>query len=386
MKKTTLCSILIAGLSASCAPVAPPAAPEAPGVKAPSATSAAVPKDWKSKCGTLRPLVVEWSAPERAALEAQARGGQLVVRYEGCELEVLRQCRAPAKFGYKYTSITPKEERVKMTSAEQLYASIPVYAARFEGKLARSGELSAEMTIVGEFGAEGEPPAIDQLEGECAGATHVISALTVGAFSFFAGASSEVGVSASVAGFGGGAERASKDESLSRDGDARACGASRRGDPSPPEGCGALVRVELAAVLPAGTGIPLQCKPGTRLVGRACKAVEKPSELSPDDRAFVDEGGVGWGTRCFHHLRAGSLHFARAACGKGLAASPSEDTRAAILFNYALVEERSGDPIAACEKLSQALALREGKAERAVLKVLRDKVGELRCSEVVRQK
>ena len=28
------------------------------------------------------------------------------------------------------------------------------------------------MTIVGEYGVAGVPPAIDQLEGDCAGATH----------------------------------------------------------------------------------------------------------------------------------------------------------------------------------------------------------------------
>lgn len=388
MNKALLLSLpLAAVVVAACAPPAPPKAAEGPGVTTTSGVSQAVPADWKSKCGTLRPLVVEWSAPERAALEAQARSGQLVVRYEGCDLVVLRQCRAPAKFGYRYASITPKEERVTMSNAEQLYASIPVYAAKFEGKLAQSGQLNAEMTIVGEYSVDGEPPALDQLEGDCQGATHVVSALTIGAFAFFAGSERQIGVSASVMGFGAGGEQRKQDENLSRDGDVKSCGASRRGDPHPPEGCGSLLRLELARVLDAGKGVPLECKPGTRLVGRECKPVEKPSELSPDDKTFTDDkAGVGWGTRCIHHFHAGSLHYARAACQKGLSVSPSSDTRAAILFNYALVEERSGDPISACEKLSQALTLREGKSDKAVLKALRDKIEGLRCSEVVKKK
>jgi hypothetical protein len=40
-----------------------------------------------------RPLIVEWPSADRAALEAQASHGLVVVRYEGCEMEVLRQCR-----------------------------------------------------------------------------------------------------------------------------------------------------------------------------------------------------------------------------------------------------------------------------------------------------
>jgi hypothetical protein len=262
-----------------------------------------------------------------------------------------------------------------------------VYAAKFEGKLAQSGQLNAEMTIVGEYGVEGEPPAVDQLEGDCKGATHVVSALTVGAFSFYSGSSREIGGSATVMGAGAGAESSKKSESLSRDGDTKACASSKRGDATPPEGCGSLMRLELIALLEAGKGTPLECKPGTKLVGKECKPVEKPSELAPDDKNFTDDkAGVGWGTRCFSHYKAGSLHYARAACEKGLQASPSDDTRAAILFNYALVEEKSGDPLAACEKLSQSLALREGRADKAVIKVLRDKIDALKCAEVISKK
>jgi hypothetical protein len=331
--------------------------------------------------------VVEWPAPDRAALEAQSRKGQLVVRYEGCELEVMRQCKAPTKFAYRYTAITPKEERETIDTAEKLYASIPVYAARFEGKLAQSGQLNAEMTIVGEYGVEGDAPALDQLEGDCKGATHVVSALTVGAFSFFSGSSREIGGSASVMGFSAGAESTSKNESLSRDGDTKACSSSRRGDPNPPENCGSLMRLELTALLPAGQGTPLECRPGTRLVGKECKPVDKPEELAPDDKSFSDDkAGIGWGTRCFSHVNAGSLHYARAACKKGLAVKPSEDTRAAILFNYSLVEEKSGDPIAACELLSQALAIREGRSEKAAARGLRGRIDALKCAEITRKK
>ncbi|RYE85037.1 MAG: hypothetical protein EOO75_17410 [Myxococcales bacterium] len=262
-----------------------------------------------------------------------------------------------------------------------------MYAARFEGKLAQSGQLNAAMTIVGEYGSDGLPPAIDQVEGECEGATHVVTALTVGAFSFFAGSSREIGGSATVFGAGAGAETSKKSESLSRDGDVKSCAASKRGDGTPPEGCGALLRLELAPLMAKGEGIPIECKPGTRLVGKVCKAVDKPSELAADDRSFVDDrAGVGWGTRCFSHFRAGALHYARAACQKGLEQNPSDDTRAAILFNYSLVEEKSGDPIGACEKLSQSLALREGRADRAILKVLRDKITALRCDEVMQKR
>ena len=145
-----------------------------------------IPESFTNKCdaakGQLRPLVVEWDAPDRAALEAQSRQGQLVVHYEGCAFEVLRRCKAPKRFVYTYTGITPKDEVVSMSNVKELYASIPVHAAKFEGKLAAGSKLSAEMRIVGEFGVVGATPAIDQLEGDCQGATHVVTALTFGAW------------------------------------------------------------------------------------------------------------------------------------------------------------------------------------------------------------
>lgn len=340
-----------------------------------------VPETFKTKCdaaiGQLRPLIVEWPAADRAALEAQARRGQLVVHREGCALEVLRRCKAPPKQSYAYLALTPKQERATIKNALELYASLPVHAAKLEAKLAEHGELRAEMTIVGEYAVPGAAPAVDQLDGECEGATHVVTALTVGAFSFLAGAAADKAASVAVMGFGGGVSKTDATESLSRDGEVESCAESKRGDAAPPERCGALLRVELAPLLAAGEGIP-DCKPGTRLVGKACKAVEKPVAVAPEDARFVDEQkGVGWGTRCYLHFRAGALPFARAACQKGLETAPEPATKGMILFNYALVEEATGDPVAACQRLGLSLALRPNRYAQQM-------ADKLRCGELTR--
>lgn len=340
-----------------------------------------IPQKFKNRCEDaqqhLRPLVVEWTAPDRAALEAQARQGQLVVHYEGCKLEVLRRCRAPEQFTYAYTAITPKDEVVTIENADQLYAAIPLGAVELEGKLASSGQLRAEMRIVGEYGVAGEPPALDQLQGECDGATHVVAALTVGAFRFEAGAKHAAGASAKVMGAGAGAETSRSEGTLSQDGTPSACESSKRGDGAPPEGCGALLRIELAPVLAAGEGTPT-CKPWERLVGKSCEPIPKPVELAAEDKSFQDDKrGFGWGTRCHAHLKAGALPYARAACEKGLEAGPDNDTKGAILYNYALVELAAGDTLAACQKLSQSLAVRPNASAQK-------KVAELNCLEVTR--
>jgi tetratricopeptide (TPR) repeat protein len=346
-----------------------------------AAPKAELPSQFQNKCdaakGQLRPLVVEWAAPDRAALEAMAQHGQLVVRYEGCTFEVLRGCSAPASFSYRYTAITPKAELVTMKSADELYASIPVHAASFEGKLSQQGQLNAAMTIVGTYEAPNLAPAADELSGECANATHVVAALTVGAFEFFAGDARAAGAQASLLGAGAGAKHEASHETLSRDGSVEACKASKRGDASPPESCGALLRVELAPIRPAGAGLPT-CEPGTKLVGRECTRIEKPSELAPGDRDFVDDqAGIGWGNRCYTHFQNGLLPYARAACQKALESDPVPKTSGAVYYNLGLIEEATGDVKAACQ------AFRDSLAFRPSVRAVKKKFDELSCRDVL---
>jgi len=110
----------------------------------------------QSKCGVAKsqaePLIVEWPDAARGKLESQVRRGLVAVRYIGCDMQVLGQCTVPGKYGY--ASLNPKKSRVKMRNADELYASIPAYAVKFEGTLARAGELNVEMTIVGRYEAD----------------------------------------------------------------------------------------------------------------------------------------------------------------------------------------------------------------------------------------
>jgi hypothetical protein len=105
----------------------------------------------QTKCGLTKsqakPLIVEWPSADRGELEAQARNRGIVgVHYQGCEMQVLDGCTAPVKYGY--SPITRKKDRVVMRDADDLYANIPVGAARLEAKLEKSGELESVETCV----------------------------------------------------------------------------------------------------------------------------------------------------------------------------------------------------------------------------------------------
>ncbi len=207
----------------------------------------------QSKCkvsqSQARPLIVEWPSADRGALEAQLGKGTVVVRYQGCEMEVLRHCQAPG--AYDYVPITRKHDRITMRDADDLYANVPLGAAKLEGKLERAGELTVTMTMVGSYESQAPQIRKDQLSGSCSDATHVITSLTAGAFSFFAGADAAVGGSVSSPFAGGAANSSASHEVLNQDGDEKACEAASAEDQTPPHNCGALLRIEVAPLLAA---------------------------------------------------------------------------------------------------------------------------------------
>ncbi len=219
--------------------------------------------------------MVEWPSAARAELEAAAHKGVVVVRYEGCEMQVLRDCRAPARYGY--VGVTRKHDRIRIRDADELYANLPVYAAHFEGELAKAGELAVDMTIVGRY--ETSAPAIDesQLSGRCAGATHVLGGLTIGAFEFYTNAESNHKAGAGALGVGVGTQSSQGKETLNEDGDRVRCDQSTGSDAAPPDGCGAILRVEAVPLGRTRASRPT-CPSATEWDGSACVAKSNPSK------------------------------------------------------------------------------------------------------------
>lgn len=229
-----------------------------------------LPTDTQAKCKVAKsqsePLIVEWPETQRAKLESLRKRGLLAVHYEGCELSMLSQCHVKGTYGY--SGITRKQSKVTIKDADELYASMPAFAVKLEGKLKSAGQLNVQMTLVGRYEAQGAPSTTADLEGDCEGATHVVSALAVGAFTFFAGADAEVGGGVSAFGAGGGGKSTANRELLQRDGDEASCAGSTAADKLPPEGCGAALQLEvipLAAPKPvaASVAVPAPYSPNS---------------------------------------------------------------------------------------------------------------------------
>jgi sulfatase modifying factor 1 len=205
-----------------------------------------------SKCGVVKslakPLIVEWSPSDRGELESQVRRGLVAVHYEGCEMEVLDRCRIAGS--YAYTAITPKHDTVEMHDADDLYAKLPLGAAKLESTLSHAGSLKVAMTIVGRYEASVDDVSAADLTGDCARATHYVAAVTTGAFDFYAeGEASVAGGAHTLIGDAGvQGDSASRRQMITTDGDEEACKRATGTETAPPPGCGALIRIEVASI------------------------------------------------------------------------------------------------------------------------------------------
>jgi hypothetical protein len=208
----------------------------------------------QTKCGVTasqsEPLIIEWPAAQRTKLEALAARGAIAVRYSGCEMEVVAGCKVPRV--YAYTPTTRQKEQVKIKDEDELFARLPLGAVRLVGSLEKAGELNVSMVMVGTYETDRLRVRRDELQGSaCAQATHVVDALIVGAFEFYAGAEAAVEAGVEVGDVGGGARSAQKENMLRSAGDQRSCESSTQQDIGPPDGCGALLRVEVSEILRA---------------------------------------------------------------------------------------------------------------------------------------
>ncbi len=198
----------------------------------------------------LNPLIVEWPATSKVALDSASKRGIVVVSYAGCTLKVLNECHA--KGNYDYTGVTPARDKIDISSQDDLYARLPLGAVNLKGELDSGSSLVLDYIAVGQRVA-GEAPT--ELEGEgCEGATHYIRTITLGAYSLDAQAKAEAGASVEVGNAGGGIKRHEGDRRLRGSGDVNKCaGESPKSEGAAfDSGCGAPLQLDLAPLRQQG--------------------------------------------------------------------------------------------------------------------------------------
>jgi hypothetical protein len=187
------------------------------------------------------PIVTEWSAAEKAALQARLREGALAVEFTGCTMRPLPGCRPRGSYRWQRTTLA--RDTIDIQSDDELFAKLPLGAASLEGELARSGRLAVQTTVGGQFVLEGGNVSDVPDYGECAAATHVLIGLSVGAFTLRSGGSLRAGAGIMLADAGGGLSTASAEQVLRESGDPESCKLST--DESPDIGCSSPIQALL---------------------------------------------------------------------------------------------------------------------------------------------
>lgn len=227
-------------LSLGCGAPQPPGLDEAGSLGAPDTGlhQCKVTKD------TARPMLVEWPAVEKAALQASAAKGLVVVRYDGCRLKQLPRCKASGEYSFVETSRAQDGFVVK--DKTELFAKLPLGAVSLEGEINQGKQLSLSYVAVGARSTDVSRVGREVLEGECDGATHFVRTMVVGAYALGAEAEIGGGAGVSVGGAGTGGSHEKSTEVIRRDGNFEDCLDSST--PAEDKRCQAIVQLILEPV------------------------------------------------------------------------------------------------------------------------------------------
>jgi hypothetical protein len=225
-------------------------------------------------------LVTEWSGAEKANLETLlGAGGGVAVAFSGCDLYLLPECRLPGRYYWQRT--TPTSDLIEIESELELFTKIPLGAVKLAGELARWGRLLVETTISGQVRLEGLAATEVHAGGACGQATHVVTAVSLGAFSLATGTRMSGAGSVDAVGVGEVGGKGSRSTRVLRTaGLASACGSATTEMPA--ADCASPVQVFLA---PIPGRAPEPGPPGTVQVDFVSASADTRWDVYVDDQA-----------------------------------------------------------------------------------------------------
>lgn len=192
-------------------------------------------------------LLVDLSDSARAELEAATERGVVVVSYDCTTLRVLPGCTLPGR--YAFATVTPKQHQLHLADVDDLRANAVLsQASSLEGALRRGSTLDVEWVQVGLLESSIGGVQMDELEGACKEATHVLSRVSLGAFSIRTRTSADVSARGAALGSEGNYDSRSERHEAYTDGDIGSCRAGENPAGARPKTCSALVQAELLGV------------------------------------------------------------------------------------------------------------------------------------------
>ena len=200
----------------------------------------------------LRPFIIEWDATDMSSFESHVANDIVVVRYEGCNLVVLDECRNESIRG-EQGSYRPPEwtsgslETLDISNEGELYAKLPLGQATLGGRVNGGEKFHMEYFVAGTRMATRDAVYRNDIASNpgCEGATHFVHAYNLGAFALGSAQNLDTAVGGSVYGFGAGGSTSQKRSAEKKGGDLGVC----RGESATEvAGCKAPIRLSLRPI------------------------------------------------------------------------------------------------------------------------------------------
>ncbi len=223
-----------------------------------------------------RPFIIEWDATDMSSFEQIVANDIVVVKYEGCSLTVLDECRNQSIRGSQGSYLPPEWtsgslETIDISNEGELYAKLPLGSASLGGRVSGGERFHMEYYVAGTRQATRDAVYQADLASNqgCEGATHFVHGYNLGAFAL--GSASELNTEAggSAYGFGAGGSTASKRSADKKGGDLATC---KSDSAQEIQGCKAPIRLSLRAV-------------------REGENPDKEAMTQPDDDASLNAAG-----------------------------------------------------------------------------------------------
>jgi hypothetical protein len=241
----------------------------------------------------LKPFVVEWDATDMSSFESLAASDVVFVKYEGCNLRVLDECKNDSIRGeqgaYKPPEWTTGQlESVDIGNSGELYAKLPLGQATLGARVSGGEKFHMEYYVAGTRYASRDAVYSADLAGRygCEEATHFVYGYNLGAFALGSANELKIEGGASAYGFGAGGKRDSHNIVDKKGGDLAVCRSDAATEVS---GCKAPIRLNLRKIRP-GESPEAQAMqaPESAESLTAAAAINQKLELSADAQAFID--------------------------------------------------------------------------------------------------
>jgi hypothetical protein len=305
-----------------------PSVPAALAGDAPSVADASGRASVEPITGPSEPLIVDWKPEQRGDLEEAIADGIAVVTWDDKGLRLLKRCNLKGEYGY--LPLLVKKDVIRLETAEEVAANLPLQGVGLAGKIGaefnRGTTLDIAMAMVGKRRTTWNDVTTDDLQGgnSCAGATHYVRAITVGAFAMITGSKAKASAAAEIFGASAGGKMGADKGVNSSDGKLDDCEKATPDDGKPPGLCRALLRIELEPIAKAKSGEAPAPQKSDETIAEAA------NEQIVVDKRTCQPGLVWTGGKCSkaggdtpHVCKATEAEDCKQQCAKGNAQSCS---------------------------------------------------------------